>query len=804
MTSANMRNFFSAAYQTVSNLSVLASHRLLRQPKPRYNGILRVRGLSAPVEIFRDGWGVPHIYAKTASDAIFAQGFVHAQERLWQMDFNRRLVAGRLSEIFGSITVTIDRWMRTLTLRRVAEAEADLLDGEDRQFLETYAAGVNACIKREPLPLEFRLLNFKPEPWTPADSLAWVKMMCWNLCVNWETEVLRARLIARIGAEAAASLEPAMPPEWVRVIPPGVDYSHIGSAALQRAAQARQFTGPAGREGVGSNNWVLSGSRTDTGMPILANDMHLGMSAPAIWFENHLLGGDLHVTGVSFPGLPLVIAGHNEWLAWGFTNGFPDVQDLYMEHLRQTPEGKTECEFRGGWSEAEVHSEEIKVKGADPVIEEVVVTRHGPIINSLIEGERMESPLALRWTGLDKTSTIKTLLDMNRAPSCEAFREALRGWICPTQNVVYADRQGNIGYSYPGNIPIRAKGNGAVPVPGWTGEYEWIGYIPYDELPHMFNPAAGYIASANNHVVDDGYPYWISPDFCTSSCARRIVELIEEKGILSLEDIKSMHMDQVSILARETMRALEAIDLGDQELSPVFELFRDWDGDLSAASPQAAIYEVFSRLLIVHITTPKLGELARRYAGKGPTPVLAELTMFGEHSREWLMTILPNPQSPWWDSGDGGSRRDLIWQAMRETVFTLKETCGPKMEDWSWGHIHSLTFGHALGSVKMLNRIFNRGPYPIGGDGDTIWASGNNRVDLGERDIVGPPFRFIADLSNWNQSLGILVPGQSGHPASPHYADNITAFFKGEYHPMLFDREQVMTHTTSTLMLKPG
>jgi penicillin amidase len=244
--------------------------------------------------------------------------------------------------------------MRTLTMRRVAESEVELLEGENRLLAEQYAAGINACIELEPLPLEFRLLKCEPEPWTSADSLAWVKMMCWYLCVNWEAEILRAHLIARLGVETAASLEPAVPPEWVRVVPPGVDYSCIGGAALKSAAQARQFTGPGSRQGIGSNNWVLSGSRTNTGLPILANDMHLGMSAPAIWYENHLSSDDLHVSGVSFPGLPLVMAGHNEQLAWGFTNGFPDVQDLYMEHLRQKPAGKTEYEFRGEWLEADV------------------------------------------------------------------------------------------------------------------------------------------------------------------------------------------------------------------------------------------------------------------------------------------------------------------------------------------------------------------------------------------------------------------------------------------------------------------
>ncbi|MGE5374217.1 MAG: penicillin acylase family protein, partial [Bacteroidota bacterium] len=722
----NMKKSYAAAYRTISSMAVLGRHRLLRQPKPRYAGRLRSKQLSGPVEVLRDRWGVPHIYAGSIHDLLFTQGFVHAQERLWQMDFNRRLVAGRLSEILGSVSVPIDRWMRTLTMRRVAESEAGLLDDDSRNLLEAYAAGVNACIESEPLPLEFRLLNFKPEPWIPADSLAWVKMMCWYLCINWEAEILRARLVARLGSEAAASLEPYVPPEWVRVLPPGVEYSCIGKQALVRAAESRKFTGPAARDGIGSNNWVLSGSRTETGMPILANDMHLGMGAPAIWYENHLSGGGLHVTGVSFPGLPLVIAGHNEQVAWGFTNGFPDVQDLYMEHLRRTPDGRVEYEFRGEWREAERKREEIRVRDGASVVEEVIVTRHGPVINALIEGEQMETPLALRWIALDQMSTVGTLLDMNQAASCEQFRQALRGWYCPTQNTVYADRQGNIGYSYPGNIPIRARGNGAVPVPGWTGEYEWTGYIPYEELPHLFNPAPGYIASANNRVVDDGYPYWVSPDFCTSGRARRIVEEIERRGTLSVQDVCQMHMDQVSILARETMRHLQGIESDDPELVSVFQLFHDWDGELSVTSPQASIYEIFSRFLVVTLTGPKLGDLAPRFAGKGPTPILAEGTIFGEHSAEWLLDVLANPLSPWWEPGDGRSRADLIVEVMRQTVAFLKQTCGPGIEDWAWGGMHSLTFGHTLGAVKPLNKIFNRGPYPLGGDGNTIWASGSN------------------------------------------------------------------------------
>lgn len=800
---ANLRQSLASMCEAVHSLAALGAHWLLRQPKPRTRGTLRLSGLSAPVEVLRDRWGVPHIYGETTEDVITAQGFVHAQERFWQMDFNRRLVAGRLSEILGPVALDVDRWMRTLTMRRVTEGEVGSLDAESRSLLEAYAAGVNSYLATEPLPLECRVLKYQPEPWILADSLSWVKMMSWTLSVNWETEILRARLVARVGEEAADRLEPTVSEDWVRIVPPGVDYSCIGSDALERAVRSRDLTGPGAREGVGSNSWVLSGSRTATGTPILANDMHLGMSAPAIFFENHLSGGDLHVTGVSFPGLPLVISGHNEDVVWGFTNGFADVQDLYMERLRQTPGGGTEYEFRGEWLPAEVIREEIEVKGAESVVEPVIVTRHGPIINGLIEGEGMESPLALRWTALEGTTTLGTLLAMNQASSCEAFRDALRGWLCPNQNVVSADREGNIAYSYAGRIPIRAKGDGSVPVPGWTGEYEWMDYIPFEELPHLYNPPTGYVVTANNRVVDEGYPHLLGSDFVTGSRARRIVELIEARPVLSVEDVQEMHLDQVSILARETMRGLADVSPDDPQLGAIFKLFRGWDGEISLDGPRAAVYEVFVRRLIFVLMEPRLGELAVRYAGQGPTPILAEGSMFGERCREWLLRTVRDPESPWWETGDGRSRKELVCQAMRETVEVLKELCGPEIGNWAWGKIHKLTFGHPLGSVKPLDRVFERGPYPIGGDGDTVWASGGSRHGLSEARIVGPPFRFIADLHDWNKSLGHLVPGQSGHPASPHYDDGIPGFFTGEYHPMVFDREAVVAEAVERLILEP-
>jgi penicillin amidase len=796
---------------------------LSRSRRPKTDGELRLSGLQAPVEIHRDRWGVPHIYAEDDHDLLLAQGFVHAQDRLWQMEFNRRLVAGRLAEVLGPVAVPLDRWMRILTMRRVAEYEVGLLNAEVRADLEAYAAGVNAVMAQGRLPVEFTLLRYRPEPWTVADTLAWIKMMSWTLSVNWESEILRAQLVARIGLERAAELEPPTFDRWPRVVPPGIDYSVIGNGALERAYAARPFTGPSPYDGLGSNNWVVAGSRTASGKPLLANDMHLAMAIPAIWYENHLVGGSLNVTGITFPGIPGVVAGHNEHVAWGFTNGFPDVQDLYMERLRRTEDGRVQAEYNGEWYDARLLSEAIHVKGGATVYEEVVVTRHGPIINALAPDLAGEQPLALRWTSLEPDTMMQGLFDMNRARNCQEFREALRQWMAPVQNVAYADTEGNIAYSFPGKVPIRAQGDGQVPVPGWTDEYEWIGYIPFEQLPHLYNPPQGYIATANNRVVGDDYPYYLGRETGMGDRAQRIVEMIESREKINVTFIQQMHFDLVSPTARVIAGYLGQLAVDDPKLTAVVSLMREWDGTLSADSPAAAVYEVFIRCMTSLTLSDKLGDtvlhhgdqeqpastetarpdLASRYAGQGPTPVLAERSLFGERSLEWLQHTLADPQSHWFDLGHGETRDDVMRLALLKTVDYLKAKLGPEIDDWAWGKLHKLTYRHTLGGVKLLEPFFNRGPYPLGGDGTTVWATGANQHDLNTDNVAGPPFRMVVDLGDLRKSLGLLSPGQSGQPGSVHYDDQIHAWFTGEYHPMLFAREDVEREAKSRLRLVP-
>jgi len=843
--STNIAIAAGAAAGVIAGLLGAGYYLLLRRPLARTEGALSLVDLQEEVQILRDQWGVPHIYAASEQDLMVAQGFVHAQDRLWQMDFARRLVAGRLSEVMGEQTLPLDRWMRTLTIRRVAEKEVELLDAECRGYLEAYAAGVNARMAGGRLPVEFTLLRYVPEPWTVADSLSWIKMMSWVLSVNWETEILRSLLIERLGPELAAELEPggsdAMPRVVAEIANLAVLAAAGGAGALDRAGAARPYTGPAAREGLGSNNWVLAGSRTATGMPLLANDMHLGMTLPSIWYENHLVAGELNVTGVTFPGIPGVVSGHNGHVAWGYTNGFPDVQDLFMERLRRVEgeeggQARVQYEFRGAWREAEVLQEEIKVKGGETVVEEVIITHHGPIINSLAPDDVGEvlpedagevlpeaagkappdlssgappqftkgQPLALCWTALEPNTMIQAIFGVGQARNCIEFREALRQWTSPTQNVVYADTEGNIAYSFPGRVPIRAKGDGKVPAPGWTGEYEWTGYIPYEELPHLYNPPQGYIATANNRVVGDDYPYHLGTDCCTGNRAKRIVELIEAGRDVDVAYIQQMQFDQISPIARIVGEYLGGLEVDDGELEPVVAMMAAWDGSLEEGSAAAAVHQVFSRRIIARTLEDKLGDLAPRYAGQGPTPVLAEGSLFGERSLEWLERILGEPESAWFDLGNGETRDDVAQLALRETVDFLKAELGPELDDWAWGKLHTLTYGHVMGQVKPLDRLFNRGPFPIGGDGTSIWATHTAWQDLRSEIIVGPPFRFIADLGDLRNSLGLLVPGQSGQPGSRHYDDQMRAWFTGEYHPMLYDREDVDAGAEAVLTLTPN
>lgn len=764
---------------------------------PQTDGALEMVGLHRPVKIFRDRLGIPHLRAENIHDVIFAQGYVHAQDRLWQMDFSRRLVSGRLAEVAGSAVVSLDRAMRILGLRGIAVREFDLLDPETQALLEAYASGVNARIQQRKLPLEFFLLGYRPEPWTPVDSLSWPKMIAWGLSGNWESELLRAALIDRVGVDQAGELELENLQPWPDQLstilharkecpPPETDFLHL----------------PTWKDGLGSNSWVISGRRTASGMPLLANDMHLPLTTPALWYENHLTAGEFDATGVSLPGVPFITQGHNGRVAWGFTAGFADVQDLYVEHIRRDDSGKVYVEEPGGWVEAQVRREEIRVRGGKAVSAEVMVTTHGPLINDLLEKKDFDQPLALSWTAFQPDLTSRAMIRLNLARSCIDVREALREWSSPAVNVVYADREGNIGYSLAGSIPVRSRGDGRVPVPGWTGEYRWTGMIPFDELPHLYNPPQGFIVTANNRVTGADYQHTLGCDYVIADRARRITELILAEPRMDVETARVMQFDQVSHTGRRMAGILAGVIANDKHLDQVLNLLRGWDGSLTADSPAAAVHEVFMRVAVPLLLRGVLGDLTERYAGKGPSPILAEGSVWGFRSWEWLQQTLASAGSHWFDLGEGETRQDILIKALSAAVDYLEKECGRDISSWSWGKLHRVTFAHPLGRIRALQPYLSRGPFPAGGDGTTIWSNYAVIEGSGEG-VVAPPFRFIADLADLDHSLGLLSPGQSGQPGSPHYDDQVCAWFEGGYHIMLFRWDEIEREAAHCLELIP-
>ncbi len=799
----------------------------LRRFLPKTQGTLAVPGLQGRVEIIRDRWAVPHIYADSADDLFFAQGYVHAQDRLWQMEFQRRLAAGRLSEVVGEATVEYDRIFRTLGIYRAAEADAAALDDEARRALDAYAAGVNAYIaaRRGRLSLEFSLLRFEPEPWRPADSLSWIKVMAWTMSCNWVSEIIRARLAARLGPRRAADLEPPYPADNPPIVhgpesPAGASPppNGWGSQALYEAlkdlagflpfkpAERRAANLPPLQAG-GSNQWVVAASRSVTGRPLLANDTHLPIQLPAAWYQNHLVGGGYDVSGVSLPGLPAVAVGHNRDCAWGITIAWQDDQDLYVERLN--PENPHQYEYQGRWLDAEVRREEIRVKGrAEAVVEEVIHTRHGPIISGLVAEE---TPLALRWAALEPNNMLGSALRCNRARNWEEFRAALGGWSAPSLNFAYADghgEQGSIAYLQTGRVPIRARGFGLAPTPGWTGEHEWQGYLSLAELPQARDPESGWLATSNNLVADAAYPHFLSSDLENPCRVRRAVDLITAQAAVSLDDSARFQLDTYSAQAERFVRHLLAVEARTDTERRALEYLRAWDGRLEPDSIAASLYQV-CRLRALHLVFgPHLAELTDVYVGARGLTALDESSPYHGRSIVRLLDLLDGQGADDWLRHPGTGRRrpatEVLHQALVEALALLQERLGPDMGRWAWGRLNQVHFAHPLGTVKPLHLLFNRGPYPLGGDQDTLLrASGSPRFPFGPV-AVGDALRFLADVGDWEQCRIVVAGGQSGHVASRHYADLIPLWREGRFQAMPFARDQVARYAEAALVLVPG
>jgi penicillin amidase len=780
-------------------LAVFATWRV-RHAWPQTAGKIAVPGLSAPVQVIRDRWGVPSLYAADEHDLFFAQGYVHAQDRLWQMDFNRRLGAGELSSLFGRRVLATDKSLRTLRIRAAAEAEWQALSPQTRAILQAYADGVNAFIEshRGGLPVEFTLLGVQPAPWTPVDSIAWSKMIAFSLGQNQTQELMRGRLAAKVGADNARQLMPPFPAQDRQpliVSPAAGGYGEARRAELQPAGALLTALLSETAVAVGSNNWVVHGSRTATGKPMLANDTHLQLDMPSVWYENGLHAGRFDVAGFSFPGVPMVLIGQNRRIAWGISAMCGDSQDFFVEQLND----RKQVKVGDGWRDTRIVHESIPVKGGKAVPFDLVITPHGPIVNEGFELEGVP-PLALRWTALDPGRTLDAVAGIDTAADWPAFRGALSNWQAPTLNFVYADVDGNIGYQGSGAIPVRAAGQqGLVPVPAGGLERDWQGLIPFDKMPSLFNPPAGFIVTANNKVVADSYPYLISYDYGEPYRAQRITELLAANPHVSLNDMRSIQSDVSSVPASLLRPYLLATKPQNPRQEKALKQVRDWDLRFTLESPAASIYQAWYGKLLDDVYGDELGEeLMNAFRG----------TAINQTPR--LIEMMADPRNPWFDDkrtpGKVETRDDIVQRAFGEAVAQLSQRLGDDPAQWRWGKLHRAVFTHQpLGNsgIPLVTPTFNGGPVPVAGEVFTV-SSAATAFRRPFVALFGTSQRLIVDLADMGRSLVVNSTGQSGLLFHRHREDQIPLWQNHEYRPLLFSREAVEKSAEERLTLTPA
>lgn len=741
----------------------------------------------------RDEWGIPHITASCRHDLFFTQGFVHAQDRLWQMEISRRAARGKLSALFGPIGLDTDRLTRTLGFAHLAEDAWNNASDKVRSDVEAYATGVNSYINDDhPLPIEFSLLRHKPDPWEPLDSAAFARLMVWTLSHGWAGELTRAKIIEKAGPELAAELEPHYPPANPITLPGGIEFNLLKADGMIGASSGPFLSrGPEG-SGRGSNGWVVSASRSATGHAILCNDVHLPMTTPSIWYHNHLRtigtgAGDrnIHVVGASLPGIPYVIIGHNQFISWGATLSFVDCEDLFVE--RFDLERPTRYRFMGTWNEADIREEHIEVKGSEDHIEKVITTRHGPVISPVLEvgGEA----LSLQSTALHPSESFDGFALLNEARDWDGFVSAVRRIETPALNLLYADRKDNIGYYLSGKVPVRASGTGVIPSPAWSGDFEWTGYVPFEEMPHAFNPREGYLVTANNRIVDDDFPHFLGSLWMNGYRAQRIADLLTDRHLISVPDCEQMQMDMMSIPGIELVGSLASFEVTDPDAILAMQLLRDWDGRLGVGSIGGSVYQVFAACLSDEILTPILGrELAQEYLGRGPHPILMPITEF--HG-QWISTLLRaigDSDSPLWKSA--GGHTDTIRRCLTMSVAELRRLLGDDPAAWGWGRLHRITFDHVMEQRPPLGEVFSLGPYPVGGDTNTVHQTAIAPANLGGSVALAPSYRQIIDLGDPGLSQAMYAPGQSGHLGSRFHNNLVQPWFHGEYFPMTAGKDK--------------
>jgi penicillin amidase len=775
-------------------------HSVATRALPDYNGVISLTGITDEVVVYRDSHAIPHVFAKNEHDLYMAVGYIMAQDRLWQMDLLRRATTGRLSEIFGEKLVQTDLFMRSL---RMPEKSRMILDRTDDRHslkvLEAFCDGVNQYIDRhkDKLPPEFIILKYTPEKWIPEHSLNLGGFMSLDLSTAWKSELVLYKLIQKLGADMSRDLIPDTSRQGSVVYP----YYGKTSARVDLPTGLADYGRVLADLGLvvfaGSNNWAVSGEKSVTGKPLLANDMHLGLNCPGIWYQMHqVVEGEFSITGVVLPGQPFVISGHNDRIAWGFTNVMVDDMDFYFEKIN--PDNPAEYRYGDGWRPLEIRKETIRIKNKEPVVEEIRFTHRGPIVSGIKKIK--DRAISMRWVGNEFSNEMRTVYRLCRAKNWDDFCDAFSTFGATSQNVVYADVDGNIGIYCCALVPIREAENAIRIMPGWTDEYDWKGMVPFEKLPHVYNPASGFVSSANNKSVDDSYPYYISRWFAPTARIDRIRELLSETQKFSIDDFKRIQADQyskfVASVKDEFIREIADSDTLTSLEQQAFDMLSSWDGVLAKESSNASIFETFYCTFIMNVFADEMGDdLFKEYFSS---------ILLHRHAVD---NVLHNRNSSWYDDITSINKKetyaDIVRQSYKATVAYLNERLGNDPAKWQWGKLHRLLLKHPMGEVEALDKVFNlnRGPFEIGGSWHTVRKFTYDVTKPYDTNF-GVSQRHIYSLADWNTSLSVIPTGTSGIPASDHYCDQTELYIANRYHRDLVDRELIKQETMYKMIIR--
>jgi len=771
--------------------SLISCGRLFRKGFPEYSGEIEGIGVKQPVEIYRDAYGIPHIYAQNEYDVYFAQGYVHAQDRLSQMELSRRLVKGRLSELVGKNTVELDMFTRLLGMDEAMERLASEASEKMKEVAGAYVDGVNAYIQanRDNMPLELSALKVIPEPFTKADLSAMILLNSWFLNKNFKQELLAVRMIGRATADSFSELFPSHPNAHL----PADDYfdsfKSLKVAPFLEAVDVFSKTSRENSGSMGSNCWAISGQRSLSGKPMLANDPHLSHSVPGVWYLNHLVTPSMNVAGASMLDSPAVVIGHNGSVSWGLTNSAMDYVDLYV--VKIDPANPERYFVDGKALEMDQTEITINVKDEQPIHRIIYHTIHGPIITTMEKG--YDAQVAIKWHGKTADASLEGFYNINHAKNIEDVLNAGEYMKIVCQNLVAADSSGNIGWHITGKSPIREGYSGRLPADGSRSDFGWRGFVPYDELPSTLNPASGEIVSSNDRRMSDDYPYSISYSWSAPYRARRIKELLNSKPQLSEEDFERIQGDQYSLQAEKLVAQMADLSPKDEKAVFALQSLRNWDKKVTVESWEAAIYEVFITAFTRNLLGDEIGEDLRYYFADNFSYSIAD-------------NGFSNPDLLFWDRVDTTereTREQIIEESLSDAVVFLREKFGKKEKKWKWGELHQIDYDHPGAKGWFTSRYMSAGSYPLGGDNNTVNIGGFNPSG-GKYDVANvASLRMIVDMGDVSKAQIIIPMGQSGQPQHPHYKDMIQTWREMKYIPLYFEKKDVVANQRELLILKP-